>query len=138
MNCEPTTTYGCINLAISALALLVSAISIIISVRIKKNNMKMSFFAEYTKRYQEIEIGLMSDCEKTRYKYYHIYFDLCSEEYYLHSCGCLPKDVWDMWKDGMKLMVKVKELQTAWKSCSQLYNKNFNEFFNDMIIKTNN
>ena len=92
--------------------------------------MQLSFFSEYTRRYQDIMLHLCNDNSE---EYYRLYFDLCSEEFYLHERKSLPDDVWKMWEDGMKLMAKNRSLETTWKNASQLYNEKFNQFFGRII-----
>lgn len=126
-------TYEFLVIVIAGLALIVSAISIIISWNNNRITLRMSLFSEYTKRYQEIEIGLLNEDNNTRTKYYRLYIDLCSEEYYLNKKKCLDNDVWEMWQDGMRLIVKVQDLRIVWRACSQHYNDDFCKFFNNMI-----
>ena len=133
MDCHSMSTYELLSIIAAGLALLGSLYNYFLSKRTLRHNIQMSFFAEYTKRYQEIEIGLMSEDSKQRTKYYRLYIDLCSEEYYLNSQKCLPPDVWKMWMNGMKLFAKVQELQIEWCVSSQLYNDNFCTFFNNLI-----
>ena len=137
MNTQSMSLYELLSLIVAALALCGSIYSFFLSKKTLKSNTQMSFFAEYTKRYQEIEIGLMSNDDKQRNTFYRLYIDLCSEEYYLNSRKCLPPDVWNMWLDGMKLIIKVKELQLVWQTSSQLYNQDFCNFFDNLIKKSN-
>lgn len=132
------TVYELVSLVLAGLALLGSVYNFFQSKRDLKNNTQMSFFTEYTRRYQEIEIGLLNTDTSQRSKYYRLYIDLCSEEYYLNSRNCLPNDVWKMWLEGMKLYVKTEELQTIWKADSQFYNDDFCVFFNNLIKSQNN
>lgn len=128
-------------------ALLVSIISIYIAVRtskqykllainLAKEHTQFQFFAEYTKRYQELMIRLYKGKSSSEEKeiFYQLYFDLCSEEFYLNEKGAIPKDVWQLWKEGIKTAMKNKSLQTAWKGRNGVYysNKGFVHFMNDM------
>ena len=68
---------------------------------------KKMFFAEYTKRYQEIIINMPDNVfagtapiNDTTLKYMRLYYDLCSEEFHLYNEGLVPKDVWDNWVGG--------------------------------------
>lgn len=133
MDYHSMSTYELLSIIAAGLALLGSLYNYFISKKTLRHNTQMSFFTEYTKRYQEIEIGLMNEDSKHRTKYYRLYIDLCSEEYYLNSQKCLPADVWRMWLDGMRLYAKTKELQTVWCESSQLYSDKFCNFFNNLI-----
>ena len=78
---------------------------------IYNKQLKQSFFAEYTRRYQEIILNfpeninddgfdydaLESGTKDKVLRYMRVYFDLCSEEYHLHCDGSLEWDVWLTW-----------------------------------------
>ena len=80
---------------IQLIALLVAIIVLIITIINFNNQMKLNFFADYTKRYQEIMLHLPEDIEinyngfselpNEVKRYLRAYIDLCSEEYYLHQ-----------------------------------------------------
>ena len=71
-------------------------------------------------------------------QYRHLYFDLCSEEYYLHEKGYIPQKVWNLWTEGMQMIVNNKDFLIAWKICSQYYNDDFCHFIDKDIIKPSN
>ena len=104
--------------------------------KFKQKTLQISLFSEYTKRYQDIMLHLYSDMENK--DYIRLYLDLCSEEYYLYKQDCLPKDVWKMWLDGMKLMMKLPTFKAEWKSHAQHYNQDFIRFFNHEVLSQNN
>lgn len=128
-----------LTLVISGIALLVSIYSAYLSHKTEQRQTQLTFFSEYTKRYQDIMLNLYSD-NGNRSHYYRLYFDLCSEEYYLQKHNYLPKDIWEMWEDGMKLEFKLRDMHTAWNSNSQYYNKDFCDFMQKIMndSKTNN
>ena len=104
---------------------------------------KQMFFAEYTKRYQDIIMAMPAEVfsgearmDNTTLKYMQLYFDLCSEEYHLHKQGVIPDDVWNNWKEGMELIMKVKLYKTCWTHRSGLYNSDFADFFDREVIKS--
>ncbi|HLF34339.1 MAG TPA: hypothetical protein VI583_08880 [Cyclobacteriaceae bacterium] len=76
----------------------------IIQTRLSIKQMKLDFFTEYTRRYQEIILHLLENINKPDFdfstlkeadhekfdetmRYIRVYFDLWSEEYYLHQEG---------------------------------------------------
>lgn len=71
-------------------------------------------------------------------EYYKLYFDLCSEEFYLKDKKCLPKDVWEFWLNGMKLEMTKSISRQAWEKHKNNYNEKFKQFFNDLINKNKN
>lgn len=96
-----------------------------------------TFFAEYTKRYQDIILHMPDDEKNSQWiKYVRLYFDLCSEEYHLHEKGLINDDVWKLWVDGMRDDVKRQSFRNAWiHPLGQCYNDNgFINFMNQEII----
>ncbi|MBQ6046207.1 MAG: hypothetical protein IJL38_01110 [Bacteroidales bacterium] len=125
-----------ISTIIAAVALVVSIVSLVCSKQAAKKSLQMNIFNEFTRRYQEITMGLMSD-HQNEVKYQRLYIDLCSEEYYLNKKDCLPKEVWKMWLEGMIIAVKVDSLKTAWTQYRGLYDPGFQGFFDNLIKESN-
>ena len=87
---------------------------------------KLDFFARYTERYQHIieqlpEYVYADDEKMTEEDYQKIlpivraYFDLCSEEFYLHKQHHLSKNVWKEWEAGMVSMFQRPVFKQCWK-----------------------
>ena len=87
---------------------------------------KLDFFARYTERYQHIieqlpEYVFADDKDSTEEEYQKImpiiraYFDLCSEEFYLHKQHHLSKNVWKEWEAGMVSMFQLPVFKQCWK-----------------------
>lgn len=103
---------------------------------------KAQLFAEYTRRYQDImlkmpttmysEIAKPTD-ENIR-PYMIMYFDLCSEEYYLYKSNLISKEVWDMWQDGMRYNMRKPIYKTSWQNLKCEYNDKFKIFFEGQIL----
>ena len=62
-------------------------------------------FAEFTRRYQEIMLHIRKNDNDKEY-YQTLYIDLCSEEFFMHNAGYLPKGVWKIWMEGMTHEIK--------------------------------
>jgi len=100
---------------------------------------RLTFFAEYTKRYQEIILHLpenldditILDDKKTK-PYLRAYFDLCSEQYFLHRKKYLDNEVWKEWKGGMKIMFDKKAVSAYWEKSKTFYS-DFNDFVEKAI-----
>lgn len=106
---------------------------------------RYAFFAEYTRRYQDIIIGMPNEvfaeaakAEGATLKYIRLYFDLCSEEFHLHQKKLIPDDVWNNWTEGMKLTTKIRVYNTAWKILADSYNNDFKIFMEHDIFKETN
>lgn len=103
-------------------------------------------YAEYTHRYQELILkmpisiyrGIAKFDDENIIQFMRMYFDLCSEEHYLHDKGIILQDVWDMWKDGMKLNMEKDIYLTSWKMLRGEYNESFQYDFEHEIINKRN
>lgn len=117
--------------------------------------MKLNLFADYTKRYQEIILNLPIDINDNDFdinklkedntdkynqtiRYMKVYFDLCSEEYFLNQKGYLDKKVWEEWKSGIEYTLSLRSFIDSWLILSE--NSSFYTEFaiwvkNDIIVK---
>lgn len=101
--------------------------------RIQNEQIKNNFFAEYTKRYQEIILHFPESINDESFsyenfekgekdkimRYMRVYFDLCSEEYFLHTKKHLDKVVWAEWEAGMIYAFNKPAFKKAWKIVTQ-------------------
>ena len=98
--------------------------------------LRQQFFTEYTKRRQEIMQQLPESLSEARIDDVSIpmrlYFDLCSEEYYLHKKGYIDNDVWKLWEDDMIINMKIQLFKDAWNTFSCSYSKEFVRFFSNI------
>lgn len=88
------------------------------------DRLKNDFFAEYTRRYQDIKLHLPigffeendSDIElkDEALRYARALFDLFSEEYYLWKSSKLEKEVWDEWEEEMLQTLALPAVKDAW------------------------
>lgn len=106
---------------------------------ITKQHFQFQFFAEYTKRYQDLMLKMPKDLDtspiygKDVDTYMRLYFDLCSEEYYLHSQGVIDDYVWGLWTEGIKTTMNNKKYKTAWKTLGGYYDdKSFISFMDNL------
>lgn len=112
--------------------------------RIQTEQIKHNFFSEYTKRYQEIIWHLPENIYDDSFSYedldeekrdtimrcMRVYFDLCSEELFLHQNKYIDEKVWKEWEDGMDSIFKRPAFRGAWNKISKdptLY-KDFKKF----------
>ena len=105
-----------------------------------QDQLSSNFFAEYTKRYQEIILNLPIDIEKKGFDlnnldkaekdktihYIRVYFDLCSEQHYLKEKKRIDDDTWNEWKEGMQHYFSNPLFSYVWKEYYQ-----YSEYFND-------
>lgn len=119
------------------------------SLKTQNEQIKHNFFGEYTRRYQEIILHFPEDINEKTFnydklnkeerdrtmRYMRVYFDLCSEEYFLHKKGFLDDDVWKEWKEGMVSAFNKTAFKTAWKKVTEDsdFYKEFKDFINPII-----
>ena len=68
-------------------------------------------------------------------RYMRIYFDLCSEEFFLHKHNYINKEVWKEWEEGMIIAFNKKAFITAWEKISNEsgFYTDFKKFVNSKI-----
>jgi len=112
---------------------------------ILNNQLKLNFFAYFTKRYQEILLNLpeninapnfdynfLSDELKNKtMRYMRAYFDLNSEEYDLWRTGCVETRTWNNWKVGIGYALSKKAFLDAWEIV--ILDTYFDQDFSDLI-----
>lgn len=96
---------------------------------IAKQQFQLQFFAEYTRRYQEIFLYMPDEIyagnakidAKTK-RYMRLYFDLCSEEYHLWKEKntweerIVPDEIWNLWLIGMRITCKHGIYNKSWEA----------------------
>ena len=124
---------------LTLITIILVAITGFIQIRQIYRQSRLTSFSDYTKRYQEIllnlpsnyfsdlfgsEIITMEEQERIR-RYIRIYFDLCSEEFFLHEQRYLPRRVWQEWEQGIISNFRLSHVALEWKRSSEstdLYN----------------
>lgn len=136
--------------AISSItATVIMAIALFITVYHFKKQLQLTFFAEYTKRYQEIILNFPENINEENFdfdsltpetraktlRYMRAYFDLCSEEYYLYKANNLDKATWKEWESGIKFALSKVAFTAAWNQLQfdTIYYPSFSEFVKETI-----
>ncbi|MCK5538941.1 MAG: hypothetical protein KAI79_19105 [Bacteroidales bacterium] len=132
-------------------------IAVFMSIQTAKSlseQLKLNFFADYTKRYQEIILNLPEninedsfDFEKLEPKakdktlrYMRAYFDLSSEEYYLWKQNYIDNNVWKEWSSGIEYTLTKTAFQEGWRDhidISTIYYDDLTKFINNILDKVN-
>ena len=143
---------------IQSIGILITLTSLIIVVmhnrrqlQIFNDQLKLNFFSDYTKRYQEIILNLPDNISQPDFdyaklrneersktmRYMRAYFDLCSEEYDLWRAGYVHDRIWHNWKQGIEFAFSKKAVIEAWKESSgdSMYYPEFSKWINSIIIK---
>lgn len=121
--------------------LLVTVAALLWSQYSDRQQRKLSMFAEYTKRYQDVILSMpdsvlmgIADIKTDVLKHLQLYFDLCSEEYYLWQQGIVPCHIWQLWSEGMQITMQNPVFRKSWDKLSHQYSKIFRQYFDDKII----
>lgn len=89
-------------------------------------------FSDFSSRYQEICKNLQNDAIKKWYQ--QRYLDLCRDEFVSNKLGNLPKEVWEMFVERMRLTVKQDpSFSTVWKGYAQAFEQDFVFFFDNEV-----
>lgn len=135
------TQYGLLIVAIITViaSTIYSCWAVLTTRDLAKKQYQFQFFAEYTKRYQDLVLQMPDDLDTTSIhsknvdKFMRLYFDLCSEEYYLHSKGVIDEKVWGLWVDGISTTMNKQKYKTAWKLLGSYYDDaNYVHFMNNL------
>lgn len=111
---------------------LITAGAVALTVRNFKKQLQLQFFADYTKRYQEIILNfpdwindeniqiseLPPEIEDQILRYMRAYFDLCSEEYFLWKNHYIEDETWYEWQSGMSYAFSKPAFMQAWERLS--------------------
>jgi len=141
-------------IGVSTVVMLITAIALWFTISNFKKQLQLNFFADYTRRYQEINLNFPenineNDCKienlepeikSKTLRYMRAYFDLCSEEYYLWKKGNIDNDTWEEWKSGIEFAFSKPAFTQAWENLGldETYYKNFREFVANKISKKHN
>lgn len=119
--------------------------------KIFNEQLKLNFFADYTKRYQEIILNfpeninqqnfnyqdLSEDDKNNVLRYMRVYFDLCSEEYDLYRAGYISERVWKNWKEGIEFTFSKKAFSDAYNivKMDTIYYPEFTNWISKIVSK---
>jgi hypothetical protein len=111
---------------LTALAAVIGLVLVYLQLRGLNDQAKLQTYGEYTRRYAEIAARFPEDVNSPGFELagradYDIvmramraYFDLCFEEWDLHSKGLVDRRFWDTWKDGIETAMSKAAFRQAW------------------------
>ncbi|WP_370391071.1 hypothetical protein [uncultured Winogradskyella sp.] len=141
---------------IQTIGIFIAFIGILVAIYFNKKQLKelnrhlrLQFFADYTKRFQEVMLNLpenimdndfdidglnQEDYSKTM-RYLRSYFDLCSEEFDLWKSGNIERRIWMNWEEGIRSKMSNKAFVYAWKKSNydSYYYPEFSKWMNQII-----
>jgi hypothetical protein len=84
---------------------------------LQKNRMIFDLFREFNKRYDDLNDRL-NDYVQGNGGVDEIavidYLNLSAEEYYFYRRGCIPKDVWREWVNGIIEKINIPKVREIW------------------------
>lgn len=115
------------NVVVTLLGVIVAVFAVCWPLRKLNQQLTLQYFADYTKRYQEIiqqfpedvnEAGIKIDKDRGDYqttmRAMRMYCDLCYEEWYLNKRGFIDSQIWEEWRCGMDKAFSKSAFQQAW------------------------
>jgi hypothetical protein len=139
------------TLGVQVVSIAVAGAAVFFAVTGVGDQLRLQTFSEYTRRYGDIFGSLSSaardphadfsleELEPTeRDRHLNIarsYFNLCSEEFYLHRRGRIDRDTWGIWCRGMRDTMRSSWLRTTWDKIQDEYTyvDEFVDFFDETI-----
>lgn len=134
------------------IAVFMTAIGLIYTIRSFNKQQKLIVFMDYTKRYQEICLNFPENINEVDFsfdkldkgtrektlRYMRAYFDLCSEEYHLYLQKHIDKKTWVEWESGIKYALSKSSFRTAWSilKLDTIYYSDFTVFVSNTIKNT--
>jgi hypothetical protein len=117
---------------------LVATGAVVYSLIVLRNQLRLQVFLEYTRRFDEIEFPegafvepwprLTKKRARKAERAFRKYFDLCSQEWWLHQSGKIESRVWEVWARGMADIVATAGGRHAWQTIRPEYQNVFPGF----------
>jgi hypothetical protein len=134
----------------SLAAVVVSALAIVAGLKGVRDQLRVTIFLEYTKRYSKVmrhmpfearEPGghyrLSAQPKEERYRIlsiYREYLNMCSEEKWLHDHRRIDHAAWSIWERGMRDTASFPSFGEAWEDLRPEYDAytDFQKFVNEI------
>jgi hypothetical protein len=136
----------------SLAAVVVSALAIVAGLKSVRDQLRVTIFLEYTKRYSKVmqhmpfearEPGgryrLASQPKDERHRILSVfreYLNMCSEEKWLHDHRRIDHAIWSIWERGMRDTASFPSFGDAWEVLYPEYDayKDFQNFVNKLLL----
>jgi hypothetical protein len=135
---------------ITVAAVVVSAIAIVVGLNSVRDQLRVTIFLEYTKRYSKVmqhmpfeardpggRYGLTSQSKEERQRILSVfreYLNMCSEEKWLHDHRRIDNATWRIWERGMQDTASFPSFGDAWEVLCPEYDA-YTDFQNFVINK---
>jgi hypothetical protein len=138
------------GVAASAAAVVVSAIAVVVALKGVRDQLRTTTFLAYTERYGKIMAQVPYAARRPGSGYrldkvamqeridvlsaFRDYFNLCSEELFLHSIGRIDSKTWQIWRLGIRQVMEFPCYEEIWKELGPEYEyyEGFVRFMNDL------
>jgi hypothetical protein len=136
----------------SVAAVVVSAVAVAMALKGVRDQLRVSVFLTYTERYAKVmkavpfearrpgsdyRLASRPSDERTRVlEAFRDYFNLCSEEIWLHHHHRIDHSTWHVWERGMRQVARFPCFREAWEELAVEYNYYdvFLTFVNDKLM----
>jgi hypothetical protein len=132
------------GIAASVAAVVVSAIAVVVALKGVRDQLRTATFLAYTERYGKIMAHVPYAARRPGSDYrldkvamqeridvlsaFRDYFNLCSEELFLHSIGRIDGKTWQIWRLGIKQVMEFPCYEETWKELGPEY-----EYYRDFV-----
>jgi hypothetical protein len=138
---------------VQTLALIAAAAGVWVRLRGIQNQLWLQAFTEYTRRYADAMANmpfearhpgppseltsLDEETRKSTLTAMRRYFNLCSEELYLHERGRIDKETWVIWRTGIQESARWPYFAGSWVFLRDEYApyQSFCDFMDDIVNK---
>ena len=136
----------------SVATVIVAVIALAVAVKGVRDQLRVSVFLTYTDRYAKVMRGVPFDSRRPGSNYrlasrpnderirvleaFREYFNLCSEEIWLHDQGRIDNDTWKVWERGMRQVAMFPYFLEVWEALAFEYEyyDDFLDFVNEKLI----
>jgi hypothetical protein len=143
-----------VAIAVSIAGVIATLLAIVFGFRGIRNQLWLSMFSEYAKRYAEIMDALpfearhpgsgfdaraLPDYQQKRFlSAIRNYLNLCSEEFWLKEKGLIDGRTWEVWTKGMAQVAGLPSFDFAWEKLKSEwdYFDDFRTFMDRIVLST--
>lgn len=135
---------------VATAALVVGLVYGVVQLRAVKEQIGVTVFTTYTQRYMDLMARLPASAYDTLAKGKSVqpisdgelsvirsFFDLWSEEHYLHTRGLVDRKVWNLWENGIRSHMRARDFRDAWRRVydpkSERYDAGFVQLLSECV-----
>jgi hypothetical protein len=136
--------------AASVAAVLVSAVAVVAALKGVRDQLRTTTFLAYTERYSKVMAQVPYEARRPGSSYslvkapveerisvlsaFREYFNLCSEELWLHSIGRIDGKTWIVWRLGIRQVMDFPCYDEIWKELGPEYEyyREFHQFMTEL------